>query len=37
MCDGTDNLGWLWLITTNSTDGRFKNETYLDRATIWVR
>lgn len=39
MCDGYNNYGWLWLMTTNPNDpgGRFKNETYQNKSTIWLR
>jgi hypothetical protein len=37
MCDGAENHGWLWLMTTNRADGRFKNESFNDQASIWLR
>ncbi len=37
MCDGYNNGSWLWLLTFNPNDARFKNETFNDLSTIWLR
>ena len=35
--DGVNNFGWLWILTLNPADGRFKNETFQSLSTIWLR
>ncbi len=37
LCDGMANKGWLWLMTTNVNDVRFKNEDFESKSTVWLR
>lgn len=37
ICDGVENRDWVWVLTFNPNDDRFKNETYESKSTIWLR
>jgi cysteine-rich repeat protein len=41
LCDGYSNQGWLWLLTFDKNDGRFKNENQgsgaAAKSRIWIR
>ncbi|MGD8863282.1 MAG: fibrinogen-like YCDxxxxGGGW domain-containing protein [Myxococcales bacterium] len=37
LCDGANNYGNLWVLTSNPNDPRFKNEDAEHFSTIWVR
>jgi hypothetical protein len=37
MCDGVGGMDWVWVMTFDPADARFKNETYENKSTIWLR